>query len=431
MQYAETSSPGMLLLFVGAFLWMIMGIRFRDLSAVQKWAAPILILTLAVFNEWLRIQFDMAFVRKIFLLTMQLPFFLIFLYLAKYGPLKTLFAIFSAMIFSSPPTIAIRAIRYIVPTGAWTAYFFDAACYALTLLLTRLIFRRGFNYLFKYSDNKIFIPFYLVGALYYVYTFALWKFDLTAFQGVYGILVRYLPTMQVFMFYFSLLQSYQDLSEKRELEASQAALSLELDAAEDQIARLDEAHRQSALYRHDMRHHLTAISGFLAEGNPRQAEEYIQKVSSGIDAITPRRFCENHLVNLLCSSFVNRAENAGISLSVEAGLPEAVPLPDTELCAMLSNGLENALNATAGLEEARRWIRFYCGIRTGQLLLEIQNPYDGPVVLRDGLPVSGQEGHGHGCRSIRAIAGRNQGLCEFAPEDGVFTLRVVLPVQNR
>lgn len=428
MTYGEVSSPAMLMLFVGALLFMIMDIHFEDLTPARKWVAPLAILFLMVFNEALRAQLGMATVRKVFLLTMQLPYFLLFLYLTKCGPFKMMFTIFSAMVFSSPPTIALRVISRFVPADSLTGYLCMAAIYLSTLLLVHLFFRRGFNYLLKYGDNKIFIPLFLVDILYYVYIFAFRSFHFMDFNTVSGMLIHYVPTVQVFLYYFSLVRNYQDLSEKRALETTQTALSLELDAAEEQIALLNEAQSQSAIYRHDMRHHLTAINGFLADKDFRQAEEYIQKVCDDIEAITPRRFCENRLLDLLCSSFVSQAEQKGIRLTVETGLPEAIPLSDTEMCAMISNGLENALHSVVQLDESRRWVKFYCGARLDKLLIEIKNPYSGEILFRNGLPISSQEGHGYGCNSIRTIVDRNRGICVFQPEDGIFTLRIVIPM---
>lgn len=49
-----TFSPALLLLFVWALLWIMMDIHFRDLTKVQRWLVPLVILALAVFNHVLR-----------------------------------------------------------------------------------------------------------------------------------------------------------------------------------------------------------------------------------------------------------------------------------------------------------------------------------------------------------------------------------------
>ena len=116
---------------------------------------------------------------------------------------------------------------------------------------------------------------------------------------------------------------------------------------------------QTAVYQHDMRHHLNAIDGFLAAGKPQQAEEYIRKVRSDIERITPKRYCDNELVNLLCSSFAGKAQRMGVRLEVDAKLPRELSVSDTELCAVLSNALENALRAVSDQPEADRWVTLY------------------------------------------------------------------------
>ena len=60
--------------------------------------------------------------------------------------------------------------------------------------------------------------------------------------------------------------------------------------------------------------------------------------------------------------------------------------------------------------------------------MQIQNPYAGKVIIRDGLPVSSREGHGYGCYSIQTITQRNGGLCSFEANDGLFSLRLFFPL---
>lgn len=215
-----------------------------------------------------------------------------------------------------------------------------------------------------------------------------------------------------------------------ESELTKVIQSQQLDAAKTQIEFLRAAQMRTAIYRHDMRHNLAAIDALLSTGNVQKTRDYINQVQSGIEALTLRHFCENNLVNLLCSFFSDKAERAGIRLTVDTVLPEALDISDMELCAIVSNGLENAFRAVGELENDRKWIELHSSIRQDKLLIEIRNPYAGQVSYEDGMPVSDREGHGHGCRSIRSIAQQHRGVCLFEAEDGVFVLRVVLPMNS-
>ena len=244
-----------------------------------------------------------------------------------------------------------------------------------------------------------------------------------------GVVAETLPTV-VGLLYMAYTTAYrQQLQRQTQTELRSSMMAVQLKQAEAEMASLRQADAQSTIYRHDMRHHLAAIDGFLAAGKPEQAREYIQSVQSDIKSVTPQRFCENELVNLICSSFADRGKRAGVSLKVKAGLPDLPAISDAELCALFSNALENAVTAAGMMEEDERWVSCTCSVRAGKLLIEVRNPCKGSVVMRDGLPVSDREEHGYGCRSIQTITEQNHGLCEFKAERGIFTLRIVLPVR--
>ena len=273
--------------------------------------------------------------------------------------------------------------------------------------------------------------------IYYIYDFAIisrsqfLSFEILPFDPDYSdvqIIREIIPSV-VGMLYLAYTTAYrQQLRQRTQAELQNSLLEGQLRQAEAEMASLRQAEALAATYQHDMRHHLAAINAFLEADKPQQAEKYIRQVQAGIEAITPKRFCENELVNLLCSSFSARAERMGARLTLEAALPGSLAIPDTALCALLSNGLENALNAVGELEEDRRWVELYCGVRLDKLLIEIRNPCAGQIPFRDGLPETARSNHGYGCLSIRTIAQRHRGLCEFKEENGVFTLRVALPM---
>lgn len=156
---------------------------------------------------------------------------------------------------------------------------------------------------------------------------------------------------------------------------------------------------------------------------------YSDALYSGIQALN--EFLPTVLVTfyvLFLPAFHLQSQRQGAVLTVDASLPNDVAISDTELCSLLSNGLENALHAVADLPADRKQISLYCGVRQNKLLIEIRNPCAGPIAMRDGLPVSDREGHGYGCRSIQAIAQRNGGLCVFSAQQGQFLLQIMLPV---
>lgn len=180
-----------------------------------------------------------------------------------------------------------------------------------------------------------------------------------------------------------------------------------------------------------MRHHLSLIGGYLADGDYKSASDYIQLTQADIEKITPDRYSENITVNLIFSSFASKAKARDIAFLVKTNLQPNLTFSETELCALLSNGLENAINAAAQVKnEQFRIVRAECQTHKGNLLIYIENTYNGELTMENGLPKSEVEGHGFGVKSISMIAEKHNGYCSFSAKDGIFTLKVVLPLDK-
>lgn len=147
-----------------------------------------------------------------------------------------------------------------------------------------------------------------------------------------------------------------------------------------------------------------------------------------IEAGKVTAYCENEAANLIFSAFADRAAKAGVQFTVQAGISQALPVSESDLCVLLSNALENALHAAVRCREAgqRAFIETTGHEKGHKLFLQITNSCLPDVQFREGIPVTDRTGHGLGVRSICAISERYGGLTSFAAKDGQFTLRVML-----
>jgi len=431
----STISPALILLFAIALLWILMDLRFQDMTAFQKKWFPALVILLSIFNHLLKMQLGSVAYGKTIFFTLHLPVFLIYRNISKCSSIKMVFMILSAFIFSAPIVLSSTLAQQFWPENAFALTVCNLLSSVLVLIMAHFMFRSNFSYLIRHGDNRLILRFSILPLLYYIYIAAALRIDPSVWEeAVSGmsIVIRTFPTIQMLLFYFFLFNNFHDLSEKREIDTIQAALTQQLNAAEDHLAHLNEVQIKTAIYQHDMRHHLNAISAYLSSNSSDKALAYIKKVQADVEAISPKQFCENEIFNLMCSSFASEAERLGVQISFHTKLPKHLPIPDPELCALLSNGLENALNAVFDLPESLKWVDLYCEIKLNKLLLEIRNPYMGDVIIRNDLPEStdSSQRHGYGSRSIRSIVNRHNGLCNFEPDNGIFTLRIVIPLHS-
>ena len=263
--------------------------------------------------------------------------------------------------------------------------------------------------------------------LYYIYDYFMlytqrYFAEVMAFQEL-------LPTAMLLFFILFIIIFQQESEKHKQTEQQRFMLEMLLDHAKSEINGLRIVKEQTAIYRHDMHHHLCMISSLLAAGQPEQAACYIRRTTGEIESIVPHRYCENDTVNLLLGSFQEKANFKGISMSIKAALPAQLSLNDTELCVILSNALENALNATIQLpESAHREIGVFLENSQNKLLIEIRNPYAGSVTFQNGVPVAKAQEQHYGCRSILSVVERRNGICNFEANEGLFLLQIAIPL---
>ncbi len=182
-------------------------------------------------------------------------------------------------------------------------------------------------------------------------------------------------------------------------------------------------------YRHDMRHHMAALSGLLGQGDCDAAARYVAGWQGRLAQVEMDDWCRNAAVNAVLSTYLARAREAGCRVEAKVALPEALPVEDLDLCVVLANALENAVHAC---EKAPRGAPRQLGLELGfsdrRLTLRVENScYETVLIGDDGLPgVPRRDGHGQGLRSIAAVAEKYHGMARCECQDGTFILRVVL-----
>ena len=424
-----TYSPALALFFAVALLWILMDVRYQTLTNKQKWMIPLLILALGIGNHVLRSQIGSAMYGRLIFLTLHLPVFFLFWYLTKHTTSKMVFMILTAVVFTSPTIIVSNYVQaHFFATAPLALLWANLTSYALILLLAQFVFRTGFNYMLKYGDDQTFRIFSLIPCLYYFYVFSVMNLDVSGFTSFGGYVMRIFPTAVVFVFYFILLHVYQNLREAKERDIEQATLEQELTSAKEQIQILSVAQSKFALFQHDTRHQLLVLEGMLAANQVEDALAFVQKSEEDLIAITPKKYCNNLVVNLLCTTYAEKAKNNGITFHIDVRLPKELAISETELCALLSNGLENAFNATISSVAERKEVALYCEYLQNKLLIEVQNSYTGNVIIENNLPRTDKPNHGYGCKSILSITEQHRGICLFQAENNIFTLRIALPL---
>ncbi|ACL76971.1 ATP-binding protein [Ruminiclostridium cellulolyticum] len=305
-------------------------------------------------------------------------------------------------------------------------------CYIAAVFLAYYLFQRyvaGTLRQLMETSTKYCVMLGAVPLFYYLFDYITTIYTDWLYRGIDGA-VQFMPSLFSIVYFAFIILYHVKMQKQVHAQRERDMLAAQLHGAHSELVSLRQMQNVAAAYRHDMHHHFAILQGMTSEGSIEKIKTYLNIAQSDIDAITPIRFCENETVNLILSTFFTKAKHVGITMTVDAKLPSSIPLSDTELCSLLSNGLENAIFAVARLTSEHKVISFKAMVHKANLLILIENPYAGVIVMKGGLPQSSLEGHGYGTHNISAIADAHGGQAIFSSENGVFSLKIMLPLRK-
>lgn len=430
-----TSIAVIFILPVYAFFFMkfLLRVRLRDIPPKRLGVAGLLLLVVVVVNVFFFITQGRRMYGQSYFLLVHVPTIVMFNILSVYRGWRVIFAFLTAFFTCSFPGVVENVIRVFHPTGTWDDLIVYTLVCALMLWMVKKLFGEAFFYMLEYGERRDFAKFCVIPLFYFVSTFLLNGRSFQISNNAFELGVQHLPLLFTIFTYYLLLHIFRSTREKQVFKSERELAAMRLLAAEQRISQLKETQQQAAAYRHDMRHHVSLLKGYLGEGDLHKISDYLCDMERDLDAITPVQYCENETVNLVLCSFDARAKNAGVALYVDASLPEQLSVSDTELCALLSNALENAITAAAQVEDKKlRRVYLHTLVNDGKLLLSTENAYAGTIELEGELPKSQsrEASHGFGVRSMVSIVERHGGLYSFETSDGVFVLQLMLPLEQ-
>lgn len=220
-------------------------------------------------------------------------------------------------------------------------------------------------------------------------------------------------------------------------EAQMQALSARESMAQEQLAVVQESDESLRRMRHETVNHYTVLQKLSQAGAWDSLEQYLEDLLAGVEAVPVMTYVAHPAINAVLTTILARAQKLGIKAEHEVSAPETLPFPDTELCTVLMNLLQNALDANAlAPEGAEKWLRVSIHIRGVHLYIGVENPRFAPVKYDEETGLchttkADRAVHGYGLKSVQAIARKYQSelLLEFP--DGLFSASTALQIPEK
>lgn len=230
----------------------------------------------------------------------------------------------------------------------------------------------------------------------------------------------------IFLSIKHLHREYLAKEENQKMQAEREYLELAAANMSERLKLMEDVSAQNSRAAHDSRHFNNILLEFLEEGQIDEAVSILKKQNQIIPKIN-RVYCENPVVNAAVCHYARIAEQSGIITKIELDIPSSLKVDSLELSMAVSNLMENAIKACLKqIDNDHLYINFICR-NVGRLLLEIENPCEVyPPFDEKGYPISLEEGHGVGSKSVIAFAKHYDGELIYSAENGAFRVRMLV-----
>ncbi len=235
-----------------------------------------------------------------------------------------------------------------------------------------------------------------------------------------GILIFILWTTILGWNYMKRLLAEAEKSTQLEFEV--AAMNRSLDVQRSLYQSLTHSTEEVRRVRHDLRHQLSAIRGYLQKDNVEGAIGYVEAISGSIPDISNKLLCDNFAVNAVAVYYYEKARSNNIKTDIKLVVPVDIgQMSDNDMSIIVGNLFENAIEACLLVEEDKRFINITCKVVKSRLTFAIDNSFDGNYSERDGSLYSRKrEGKGIGVSSVKAVVERYGGSMKIEASEGVF-----------
>lgn len=227
---------------------------------------------------------------------------------------------------------------------------------------------------------------------------------------------------------FNMNRQYEVEKELARLKSEQAEL-LERD-----YTTLNSAYAINAKLFHDFHNHIGALRQLLSHEKYKEAIQYLDELQSSVQGMTDTVWTGDETVDYLINSKAATATANGIQLQTQVEFPRHTNIRSADLCAILGNLLDNALEAARQVPEPeQRFVHLTIRRINQMLVIKVENSFSAPPVKKNGLLKTAKEEsglHGWGLKIAQAAAEKYDGMVQTTYTGNTFRAVATLSYQG-
>jgi hypothetical protein len=225
---------------------------------------------------------------------------------------------------------------------------------------------------------------------------------------------------------------YQDLKKSED----NSNLRLEkkmLEADHEAMAITEQSVKEIHAIRHDIKNQYLVMQTMLEENKKNELSVFLRKAGADIANIPLAADYGNKDLNTIINIETLKAHSVGVTLSVIAKVPEKFPFELNDLCSLIMNLMDNAIDATKNCEKKNIPVTCFFNVKKDYFCIVIKNPISNKLTSQEVLSFNSHKAnpnlHGLGHSIVEKAVKKYNGYVEYEVSEGIFMAEAYLDMK--
>lgn len=191
----------------------------------------------------------------------------------------------------------------------------------------------------------------------------------------------------------------------------------------------EKINREIRAFKHDYINHTNCIKALINKGNYKEAEEYIESMSNLLPSSEKSFDTGNHIADAILSEKLSIASEYDIKILFKGCIPQSIN--NTDLCSVLSNILDNAIEAARKCS-GEKVVEIKASVIQGYFALSASNPFSEDIKIKNNHIIEttkpDKEYHGFGLMNIEHVVKKYDGNMRISIDKNIFTIEITMKI---
>jgi len=181
-------------------------------------------------------------------------------------------------------------------------------------------------------------------------------------------------------------------------------------------------------FRHDVKNHMLALNSMCTSEDNSQIKKYLSQLTNEVSSKKPVEYTGNRELDAVIAPFVLEAESKNIKVQFKGRVSDNVAIDMFDMCTIISNLLNNAIEACEKIQEDKRIIEFEIAGYNSQIFISVSNSYDMESIINQKQKFittkEDKQNHGIGLENVSRTVKKYDGDMRISQENERFIVTI-------